>query len=193
MGLDCVGVGEVAVELRADVIGIDIPEGGVDGAVEAVRETVAHRPLLRLDLAADLGGGWVVRESRHPAQEVVRRLLHVLVGERVHDQLAWGVGLCRGEHGEAFAGQGPDGVLDRRGLRVVVSEALGNKARVAFGLDQMIGESRSDLLVLGELGRCPQLGERLLLDGMRVSQILDQLLLGCVWSHEALLTRLSRG
>ena len=47
---------------------------------------------------------------------------------------------------------------------------------LVLGLDLMLGEQAAELGVAGDFGRAAQLRERLLLDGVRVGQVLGQLL-----------------
>jgi hypothetical protein len=58
---------------------------------------------------------------------------------------------------------------------------------VLFGLAQMLGEDPAELGVAGDAGRGPHLDQRLLLDGVRVGQVLRELLVDRAFGHVAAL------
>src|SRR5439155_14100766 len=60
--------------------------------------------------------------------------------------------------------------------RVALLEQLADEPLVLFRLPLVLAECVRDLLVAGEIRRVAKLGERLLLDRVRIGQILRQLL-----------------
>jgi hypothetical protein len=79
-------------------------------------EPVSHGPLLGLDQPGGFYGGVVTGTPSDPAKQVVRRLLHVLVGKSVCHELARRVWLRLGEGAESRTGQRPGQILVLDGL-----------------------------------------------------------------------------
>lgn len=79
LGLDRVGVGQVGDELLADAVRILLAQRGIDRAVEACGEALAHRPFLSGDPLGHLDHRLIAGLARCARQQIVGRQLHVLV------------------------------------------------------------------------------------------------------------------
>ena len=132
--------------------------------------------LLVADLPGDLDRLLVAGALGHTGEQLVAGELEVLVGDRVGDQLARRVGLGAREEDKALAAGGHDRVLELGRRGTVRLQAVADQPFLLLGLAEMVGEETGQLRVAGDLGRGAELGERLLLDRMRVRHVLDQLL-----------------
>jgi hypothetical protein len=184
-----VRVGEILDELLVQVVGVLLAQRRLHRGVGRVLEALRHRGLLVADLLRDRGCLLVARAARHAHEELVGGELEVLVGERVRRELAGRVGLASGEQDEALAADGHHGVLELRGRGAVGVEALSHEALVALGLSQVGAERVGELRVAGEVRGGAHLGEGLLLDGVRVGQVLDELLVDRTDGHTGRPTR----
>src|SRR5204863_9462927 len=72
-------------------------------------------------------------------------------------------------------------VLHDRRLRASGLQEIPYAPLVAFGLRQVLAVGRREVWVSGDVRRGPQLGQRLLLDRMRIGQVLRQLF--CELTH----------
>src|SRR3954449_349907 len=148
----------------------------LDRAVPLRRDLARRRALLdqdRLDRAHDVV---VVRASRDPPQLLVAADLEELERVREGGELARRVGL-RGE--EAAPVQRPEahgGVLDRvRGPAVRLEQRV-DQPRVLAGLLEVLGVELGEDGVAGDLLALRQQRDRLVLDRVRVGEVLEQLL-----------------
>src|SRR3954452_19597224 len=181
--LDRVRIGEVLEQLLGEVVGVLLAQGRLDGRVGAVLDALRHRGLLVADLLGDGGGLLVAGAPRDAQQKLVGGVLEVLVGERVRAELPGRVGLAAGEQDEALAADRHDGVLELGRRRAVGVEALAHEPLVALGLRQVRAEGVGEAGVAGEVGRRAHLRDRLLLDGVRVGQVLDELVVDRAKGH----------
>src|SRR3954468_15064659 len=181
--LDRVRVGEVLEQLLCEVVRVLLAQRRLDGRVGAVLDALGHRGLLVADLLGDGGGLLVAGAPRDAQQELVGGVLEVLVGERVGAELARRVGLAAGEEDEPLAADRHDGVLELGGRRAMRVQALADEALVALGLRQVRPEGVGEAGVAGEVGRRAHLRDRLLLDGVRVGQVLDELVVDRAKGH----------
>src|SRR3954454_16912896 len=181
--LDRVRVGEVLELLLGEVVGVLLAQGRLDGRVGAVLDALRHRGLLVADLLGDGGGLLVAGAPRDAQQKLVGGVLEVLVGERVRAELPGRVGVAAGEQEEALAADRPGGGLEVGRRRAVGVEALAQEPLVALGLRQVRAEGVGEAGVAGEVGRRAHLRDRLLLDGVRVGQVLDELVVDRAKGH----------
>src|SRR3954453_5294045 len=181
--LDRVRVGEVLEQLLCEVVGVLLAQRRLDRGVGAVLDALRHRGLLVADLLGDGGGLLVPGAPRDAQQELVGGELEVLVGEGVSAELAGRVGLAAGEEDEPLAADRHDGVLELGGRRAMRVQALADEALVALGLGQVGPEGVGEAGVAGEVGRRAHLRDRLFLDGVRVGQVLDELVVDRAKGH----------
>src|SRR3954471_24421794 len=191
--LDRVRVGEVLEQLLCEVVGVLLAQRRLDRGVGAVLDALCHRGLLVADLLGDGGGLVVAGAPRDAQQELVGGELEVLVGEGVGGELAGGVRLAAGEEDEPLAADRHDGILELGGRRAVGVEALAHEPLVALGLGEVLAERVGEAGVAGEVGRRAHLRDRLLLDGVRVGQVLDELVVDRAKGHGVALPDASRG
>ena len=112
--LDRVRVAQVAVQLLAQSIRLLLAQRRLRGAVEQPLEPLRHGLLLAADPRSQLRRLSVARALGDPAQQVVCRELHVLVGVGVVDELPRRVGVELGEQGKADARDRAGRVLEQR-------------------------------------------------------------------------------
>ena len=176
-------LGQVPVDLVRQIVCWNLAQRCVDGAVEETFEALAHAALLLGDRGGHGGRLMVARELGDAAEQLEGGELDVLVGEGVRHQLAGGVRLGAGESDEALAGDRADEVLDDRRLGIARLEAIANEPLVVLRLAQVRGEGGGDLGVARDLVSRAHLRERLLLDRMRVGEVLGELVLEVVGGH----------
>src|SRR5204863_4005813 len=101
--------------------------------------------------------------------------LERLVRKGVRVQLSGRVRVEPGEEQKALAADLHHRVLHNRRLRVSGLQESPHAPLVALRLRQVLAVGRREVWVSGDVRRGPELGQRLLLDRMRIGQVLRQL------------------
>jgi hypothetical protein len=187
--LERVRVRDVLVELLAEVIRRDLAQRRLDDDVEHALQALGHRGLLGGDVASHCGRLLVARLLCHVLEQLVGRELHVLIGVGVRGELPRGVGVQLGEPDHSYPARLAGRVLDLRRLRSERLEAVPDALFVHLGLLEVHLERVGNGRVTGDPRRAPHLHQRLLLDGVDVGEVLDQLLLDRLRAHVPRLTR----
>ena len=177
------GIGQVLVQLLAQIVRLHGVKRQRYRPVEERLQTRGHVSLLTLDPAGHLERVRVTHTLGRERQELVGRLLHVLIGIGVDDKFARRVGLRVGKGDETLARDGPNQVLDGRQAGASRLEPLADQALVLLGLRQVTDEGFGQRPVSGQRGRGLHLGQRLLLDRVDVGEVFVQLIVKCFGRH----------
>lgn len=184
-----VRVAQVLHELPGQIFAALLAQRGVQRAVPHAGRAIGHRSLLLGDALGELCAALVARALGGSPQQLVGRELQVLVGVRVHRQLARRVRVRPSEQHHPPAARASGQVLGPRGRGGALAESLPDETLLLFGLAQVLDEHAGQLADAGQPRRDPELRQRLFLKRVDVSEVLGQLLVGRTLGHVRALHR----